>query len=126
MGIVHTRGKWSYELTGSVFIYGDNDEFLVDSRLEQDPLYATQGHVIRFFDKPGWWAALSAGYAWNGETRVDGVRSDDERRLLLSALSVGMPIGSKQSLKLSYVRSHTRTDTGSDTDSLAVAWSHRF
>lgn len=126
MGIVHTRGKWSFEFTGSAFLYDDNDEFLVNSKLEQDPLYEVQGHLVRFFDKPGWWAALSTGYAWNGETRVDGVHSDDARRLFLSALSVGLPIGSKQSLKLSYVRIRTRTDTGSHTDSLAVAWSHRF
>ena len=28
LGFVHTRGRWSYELTGSVFLYTDNDEFL--------------------------------------------------------------------------------------------------
>jgi hypothetical protein len=126
MGVVHTRGKWSYELTGSAFIYGDNDEFLVNSRLEQDPLYAAQGHVVRFFDKPGWWASVGVGYAWNGETKVDGERSDNRRRLLLSGLAFGMPLGSRQGLKFAYVRNRTKTDTGSDTDTLALSWSYRF
>jgi hypothetical protein len=126
MGVVHTRGKWSYELTGSAFIYGENDDFLVDSTLKQDPLYAAQGHVVHFFDKPGWWVSIGAGYAWRGETKVDGVASDDSRRLFLSGLSFGMPIGSNQGLKVAYLRSRTKTDTGSDTDSLALSWSYRF
>ena len=125
-GIVHTRGKWSYELTGSIFVYGDNDDFLVDSKLEQDPLFAVQGHLVRFFNRPGWWAALSAGYGWDGETKVDNVRSDNEKRLFLSALSLGMPVGQQQGLKFTYLRSRTKTEWDSDTDTLAIAWSYRF
>jgi len=126
IGVLHTRGKWSYELTGSTFIYGDNDDFLVDSTLEQSPLYALQGHMIRFFDKPGYWAALSAGYGWNGRSTVDGDRVDDSRRLFLSAFAVGIPISRKQGLKFSYLRVRTNTNKGSDTDSLAIGWSYRF
>lgn len=126
LGVLHTRGKWSYELTGSSFLYGDNDDFLVDSTLEQDPLHAVQSHVIRVFDKPGYWVALSAGYGWNGRSTVDGDRADDSRRLFLSALSAGMPIGKKQGLSLTYLRIRTNTNNGSDTDSLAIGWSYRF
>ena len=46
LGVLHTRGKWSYELTGSMFFYEDNDEFYGGSRLEQAPLYAVQTHLI--------------------------------------------------------------------------------
>jgi hypothetical protein len=126
IGVLHTRGKWSYELTGSTFLYGDNDDFYDGSTLEQDPLYALQGHVIRTFNKPGYWAALSAGYGWNGRSTVDGVRSDNSKRLFLSALAVGMPIGKSQGVKFAYIRSRTNTNKGSDTDSLAIALSHRF
>jgi len=126
IGVLHTRGKWSYELTGSTFLFGDNDDFFGGSTLEQDPLYALQAHVIRTFDKPGYWAALSAGYGWNGQSTVDGARLDDSRQLFLSALAIGMPIGNRQGIKFAYVRSRTNTNKGSDTDSLAIAWSHRF
>jgi hypothetical protein len=37
-----------------------------------------------------------------------------------------MPVGKTQGVKIAYVRSRTNTNTGSDTDSLAIAWSHRF
>jgi len=126
IGVLHTREKWSFELTGSTFLYGDNDDFLVDSKLEQDPLYALQAHVIRVFDKPGYWAALSAGYAWNGQSTVDGQRSDDSKRLFLSAIAVGVPINKKQGLSFTYLRIRTKTNKGADTDSLAIGWSHRF
>jgi hypothetical protein len=126
IGVLHTRGKWSYELTGSVFLYGDNDSFYRGSTLQQDPLFAAQAHVIRTFNKPGYWAALSAGYGWDGQSTVDGSKIDDSRRLSLSAFAVGIPVGRKQGLKFAYVRSRTNTPTGGDVDTLSVGWSYRF
>jgi len=123
MGVLHTRGNWSYELTGSVFLFGDNDDFFGGSKLEQDPLYAVQTHLIYAFDKPGYWAALSAGYGWDGQSTIDGNEVDDSRRLFLSALAVGVPIGKRQSVKLAYIRTRTNTSKGSDVDSLSLGWS---
>ena len=124
IGVVHTRGPWSYELTGSTFVFGDNDDFFGGSKLEQDPLYALQGHVIRMF-KPGMWASLSAGYGWGGRYTLDGQKRN-KRADLLAALSVGFPIGRRQGLKIAYLRGETREDTGSDSDTLAIAWSVRY
>jgi len=126
LGVLHTRGNWSYELTGSVFLFGDNDDFYGGSKLEQDPLYAVQTHLIYAFDKPGYWAALSAGYGWNGQSTVDGNKVDDSRRLFLSALSVGAPISRRQGVKLTYLRTRTNTSTGSDVDTVSLGWSYRF
>jgi hypothetical protein len=125
LGVVHTRGPWSYELTGSVFLYSDNDEFFNGKKLEQDPIYAVQTHLIRVF-KGGTWASLSAGYGWGGRSTVNGERKDDERGIFLSVLSLGVPVGRRQSVKAAYIRSRTTKDTGSDLDTLAVAWSLRF
>jgi len=126
IGFVHTRGQWSYELTGSGFFYTDNDEFFGGTVRKQDPLYAMQGHIIYSMKKPGYWASLSVGYGGNGQSIINGNRADDYKRLFLSALSFGMPLGDRQGLKIAYVRSRTKADNGSDTDSLAIAWSIRF
>ena len=126
VGVLHTRGNWSYELTGSVFLFGDNDDFFGGSTLEQDPLYAVQTHLIYAFDKPGYWAALSAGHGWDGQSTLDGNKVDDSRRLFLSALSVGVPISKRQGIKLAYIRTRTNTNTGSDVDSITLGWSHLF
>lgn len=126
LGVLHTRGQWSYELTGSTFIYEKNDDFFDGQSLQQDPLYAVQGHIIRVFDKPGYWAALSTGYGWKGETVIDGVRSDNSQKKWLSSLAFGMPTGKNHGIKIAYLRNRTKTDTGADIDSLGIAWSMRF
>ena len=126
LGVLHTSRKWSYELSASTFFYEDNDDFFGGQKLEQDPLYAAQVHVIRVFDKPGYWAALSVGDGWKGESTIDGNAADDSKRISLSALTAGVPLGSTQGLKFAYIRNRTNTNKGSDTDSFAVAWSLRF
>ena len=126
VGFVHTRGRWSYELTGSAFLFTDNDEFYGNTTREQDPLFAVQAHVIYAMSRPGYWVSLSAGYGGNGQSIIDGNRADDDQRQFLSALSYGMPLGRKQGLKFAYVRSRTNTSKGSDTDTLAIAWSLLF
>ncbi len=126
LGFLHTRGKWSYELTGSTFIYGDNDDFFGGLTLEQDPLYALQGHVVRVFDKPGYWAALSTGYAWKGETIIDGNRSNNSQKVWLSSLAIGIPLGKRQGMKFAYLRSRTKNSVGANIDSLAIGWSYVF
>ena len=126
IGVLHTRGPWSYELSASTFLYEDNDDFFGGQELEQDPLFAAQAHVIRQFNKRGYWASLSAGYAWDGESTVNGVEKGDKKRIFLSAATFGLPIGRSQSLKFAYIRNRTNTSTGNDIDSLAIAWSLRF
>lgn len=50
IGVVHTRGPWSYELTGSIFFFTDNDDFFNGNEVEQKPFYAAQAHIIRVFE----------------------------------------------------------------------------
>ncbi len=126
IGVLHTRGLWSYELSASTFLYEDNDDFFGGQELEQDPLFAAQAHVIRQFNERGYWASLSAGYAWDGESTVNGVDKGDKKRISLAAATFGVPIGRSQSLKFAYIRNRTNASTGNDIDSLAIAWSLRF
>lgn len=127
IGVVHTRGPWSYELTGSIFFFTDNDNFFNGNELEQKPFYAAQAHIIRVF-KPGVWGSLSAGYGQGGASKVNGVSKDDEREGFISALSLGIPLTDNQGLKFSYIWAKTQTDTESrsKTDTFALGWSIRF
>ena len=125
LGVLHTRGKWSFELSSSVFFFTDNDDFFGGSELEQDPLFAAQGHVARVF-KPRWWGSIGVGYGWEGEYVLNGTPSNDPKDKLLSGLSFGFPVTRKQNMTLAYIRLRTLEDVGSDTDSLALAWSVRF
>jgi hypothetical protein len=122
IGVLHQRYKWQFELTGSVFLYQDNNDFLNGGELDQDPLWFVQGHVIYTF-KPGWWASLSGGYAYGGRSWVNGAPKTDDRRTNYFAFSLGVPINQRQSLKFSYLTSQTNISVGSDSDAFVAAWS---
>lgn len=121
LGVVHQRHGWQFELTGSVLLFQDNDEFWRGARLEQDPLWFLQGHVVYGF-RPGWWVGASGGYAWGGESFVNGVAKNNETRSGYHAVSFGMPLGAGQSIKISWVAAETHVRVGLDTKSLVASW----
>jgi len=127
IGVVHTRGPWSYELTGSVFFFTDNDRFFNGNKVEQEPFYAVQAHLIRVFD-PGVWGSVSAGYGKGGASKVNGISKKDRRDGFITALSFGVPLTPVQGLKFSYIWSKTKipTETRSELNTVTVSWSIRF
>ena len=125
IGILHSRHQWEFEATGSVFLFGDNDEFFSGTVRQQDPLWFVQGHVIYSF-RPGVWAGLSSGYGYGGDNTISGVDKDDDGRVSFWAASFGLPLGPRQNIKFSYARSQTNTRVGSDLDTLLAAWSMAF
>lgn len=125
LGVVHTRGLWSYELTGSAFLYTENDDFFGGNQLEQDPLLAVQAHVVRSFESRSW-VSVGAAYGWNGESEINGESKEDERSNLLYGLAGGMPIGERQGVRLTYIRGDALEDIGTDSHSIALGWSIRF
>lgn len=125
LGVTHQRGNWTGELTGSVFLYSDNNHFWQDSRLVTNPLVAAQAHLIYTF-RPGLWASLSTAYGWGGEATINGKAKDNITGNWLTALSLGVPVNRRQTLKFSWVRARTQRLVGADTDSLLVAYSVMF
>lgn len=125
VGVVHTEGAWSYELTGSIFFYTDNNELFNSSKREQDPLYALQSHVVYIFS-PGVWTAVGVGYAWGGLSHINGVNKDDAWGNILSSLSFGFPLSKNQGLKLTYLNGRTQKSTGAALNTFSLGWSLLF
>jgi hypothetical protein len=125
IGVLHTRGKWSFELTGSTYFLTENDEFWDGNTLKQEPIHALQGHVVYVFE-PRLWASLSVAHGWRGETTINGVPKDNDKADVLTALSVGFPIALQQQIKLAYIRSETNRYTGANLATVAIAWSMIF
>jgi hypothetical protein len=121
-GVVHNRGKWSMELTGAVWLYTDNADFFNGNKLEQDPYYTIQTHLIYTF-RPGFWTAASAGYGYGGESTVSGVEKNDRRETLAWALSFGFPITRQLGVKVIYLATRSQKSIGQDTDSIGGAFS---
>ncbi len=125
LGVTHSRGKWTGELTGSVFLYSDNNEFWQDTKLESDPLWALQAHLVYTF-KPGLWASLGMAYGIGGEAKVNDIAKNNLSGNWLSALSFGFPIDRRQGIKVSLLTGRTQKPTGVDIDSLVLAYSVMF
>ena len=119
VGVLHQRGPWEFELTGSVSFYGDNDAFFGGTRLEQEPRFFLQGHVIRGFGKR-LWVSASAGYSFGGEATVNGVAKDNDDRTRYFALSVGTAFGRHTAMKLAWATVDTNIVLGTSSDAVLL------
>lgn len=123
LGIMHSRGKWTYETTVATWFYTKNDDFWNDNELEQDPFYTIQSHLIYTY-KPGIWASASLGYGEGGESQVNGVDKSDRKRNLAWALSAGYSFTPRFGIKAAYIGTETQTDKGFDSTSFALGASY--
>jgi hypothetical protein len=120
LGVERTHGRWAEELTGSSWLYADNDDFFNGNTREQDPLYGLQAH-LSYTVRPGLWVSAGLGYFMGGESTINGVSKDDERESLLMGCSLGIPLNQAAGIKLGYVGSRAQKDIGSDSDSVSTA-----
>ena len=120
IGVIHTRDKWTTEVTAEVAFYTDNDDFFNGKKLEQEPLLFTQAHLIRRL-RPGESLNLSLGYNYGGEKTVDGVDKNDRSQNTGWALKYAYPISSQSGINIAYINSRTKESTGIDTETLTLA-----
>ena len=125
IGVVHTRNKWTMELTVSGWFFGENSSYFGGVTQEQDPLYGLQTHLIYTF-RPGLWASFSVGYGEGAASAIEGVDRNDRQSNFLWAASVGFPIDRRHGLKLAFMRGTTNRDTGVDYDRLIVAYAYMW
>ena len=125
LGFVHTHGHWSYELTGSILLYTDNDDFFGNNKREQNPLYELQTHLV-YTSQQRWWVSVGTAYDWGGKSTINGDKKDDEKRELLYGISAGLPVGTRSSVKLAYIGSRSNEKIGKDTDNVVFAFSTGF
>lgn len=120
LGVVHQRGNWSMEFTGSIWFFTDNNSFFNGRQLEQDPLFTMQSHLVYTF-RPGFWASVSGGLGYGAESTIDHVRKDDEQRNVAWSLAVGYSLTRQFGLKVAYVGIRNLSDTGVDPDTLIMS-----
>lgn len=121
VGMIHYWGQWSFELTGSVFLYTRNPDFFNNSKRDQRPTFALQSHLVKQFRK-GAWISLGAGYGLGGESIINRQPNGDFRSNLLASASYSFMISQRQGLKLSYIRAEALEDIGSNTNNFLLAW----
>ena len=122
MGVVHTRGPWSFELTGSVFLFSDNNNFVDSAILKQEPLYTLQTHVIYNF-KPRTWISFGSAYGKGGRIQIDQQDTIFEVDNWVWSASFAFAISKSQGLRLAWLSGHSQNRVGRDSDNLLLNWS---
>lgn len=120
LGVVQECGKWSFEFTGATWFFTENHDFFGGKKLEQDPLFTLQGHIVHTF-RPGLWLGASLGYDFGGQSAIDGDKKDDSREVLSWGLTCGVPVSRSVGLKFGYIDNHTLRQTGSDLGHFVAA-----
>ena len=115
-GVTPRRSPISY--------YSDNDDFLGGHTRSQNPLYAVEGHAIYNFAS-GIWIAIDGTYYGGGESSVDGVVNNDLQSNTRVGFTLALPVDRNNSVKLN-VSSGVSARTGSDFDSIGIAWQRRW
>lgn len=124
IGISKAWGAWLLELAPSVTFYTDNEDFMDGGTLEQSPLYAVQGHLVRVFPL-GIWAALDATFYRGARATVNGEKGDTLQSASRVGATLSLPVSRRNSVKL-YASSGTSSRTGSNFDALGIAWQYRW
>ena len=123
-GISQAIKRGTLEAAAAATFYTDNDDFNNGQTREQETIYSLQGHVVYSFPKHIW-LAVSATYFSGGRTTIDGVTRDDLQQNWRTGFTLALPINLHQSIKL-FGNSGVSTRTGTDYDSLGIAWQYRW
>ena len=124
IGFSNSWGKWSVDGAFSVAMFTENDDFLGGHTVDQDNIYALQGHIIYTFPR-GRWLSLDANYFWGGKTRTDGISGANLQENSRFGATLTWPLNSQHSLKF---LAHTAlaTTVGNELETYGVAWQYRW
>lgn len=117
--IVPLRPTWLFEVEIGTWFYGDNDDFLGETR-EQDPIVSAEVHLVKRL-RPGFWASLDANYYSGGETRIgDDVRQDLQRNSR-AGLTLLFPLRGRHAVRGSF-STGLATHSGGEFDIYSLSY----
>ncbi len=124
IGISKAWGPLSLELSTSVFLFSNNNEYFGGNTFKQNPVPSTQLHVT-YNLKRGIWVAVSGTYDYGGCTTIDGVQNDDLQSNSRLGATLALPVNKNNSFKV-YASSAVHTVAGSGYDLIGIAWQYRW
>jgi len=123
VGASKALGPLTLETSVAATVFTANDDFLGGKRLEQDPLFAAQAHMIYQF-RPGLWGSLDGTYYTGAQPTIDGVPGEHLANARLG-LTLSVDLSRHNSIKL-FGTTGVYSRTGLDFDSLGIAWQVRW
>jgi hypothetical protein len=120
IGVSQPLGAWSLECFGGVWLFADNSDYLNGARLSQAPIASLQLHASYTF-KPRLWLAVDATGYRGGQTNVNGVDKANLQANSRVGMTLSLPLGRSQSVKLAYSDGAT-TRIGASFRTLSLTW----
>ena len=121
--IVPLRPTWLFEIELGAWFFGDNDDFLGETR-KQDPILSTEIHLIKRI-RPGFWASLDANYYTGGETRIGDEFRDDLQRNARAGFTLVFPIRRRHALRAGF-STGLSTRSGGDFEMYSLSWAYAW
>jgi Putative MetA-pathway of phenol degradation len=124
LGLTQAFRDWVFEFYAGVWLYQDNDDFYGGQVRAQDPLASFQTHVVYNLSRSAWVAADFTYYD-GGSTTVGGVDKNDRQSNTRGGLTLSVPCGHNQSLKLIWAQG-VSTRVGSSFQTVGLGWQCRW
>ncbi len=105
-----------------VWLYTNNNKYLVDKVQEQKPVFSVQGHVCYYF-KNQMWIGINGNWFNGGQTTVNKVAAGDLKDNWRVGAIWAVPFAKYHSIKL---QAHTGAFTASGLDYNIVAISYQY
>jgi hypothetical protein len=123
VGTSYWTGSWILESYVSGWFFTKNADFWGGNVLEQYPLGAIKVHVIHTMPRRRIWAALDAGYAIGGRTKVNGVKKDTRISTFRFGANVALPLKGGHTIKITGTTG-VRHERGPEFTGVAVTWQY--
>jgi hypothetical protein len=115
-------GRWTLDGSLGVWLYGDNEDYFGGRERSQDPLPTLQGTLSYTF-APRLWLAASGTWYTGGTTSLDGVSERDRQDNSRAGLTLAVPVGKQNSIKLAWSKGVTAR-FGGDLETYSVSWQY--
>jgi len=109
------------ELNGYVSLYGKNDDYLDDNKLEQRPLYAIETHYSYTINR-ALWVSLDGTYSKGGESKINGELQDNQQENTLAGASLGFMLSPQFGGLVAYTDTVSHRDGSPDVNT----WTFRL
>jgi hypothetical protein len=122
LGVSHALGPWVFEGDVAAWLFTDNTNFWGGKDRTQDPIGALQLHAIYTF-RPRLWIAVDSTYYNGGRTTINGKRNFDLQQNSRAGVTLALPVGRQQSVKIAYSVG-ARTSIGGDFTTVGVSYQY--
>lgn len=115
-------GRWNVDGSLGVWLFDDNASFLGSKERSQEPLTTLQGHVSYTF-APRLWLGASGTWYTGGTTSVDDVSDHNRQENSRAGLTLAIPVGQQNSVKLAWSKGVTAR-FGGDLEMYSLSWQY--